>query len=496
MDIKALLKRLVDFDGSDLYLATGAPPSAKFAGELTALSDAPLKSGEVDKIAREIMNSDQCEEFDRELEMNLAIALEGIGRFRLNIFKQRNEVSLVARNIQTEIPRFDDLGLPEILKDVITAKNGLVLFVGGTGSGKSTSLAALIDHRNSFKGGHIITIEDPVEYVHPHKKCIVNQREVGVDTNSFSAALKNTLRQAPDVILIGEIRDRETMEHAVAFAETGHLAISTLHANNANQALDRIINFFPDERKAQLLHDLGNNIRAIVSQRLVPTVDGKRCAAIEILLGSHTIKQMIMKDQLSDIKEAMLKSENQGMKTFDSALFDLARQGKITEEEALKNADSANNLRLKFKLSGPANDEDQSELLLRGKLPSQVAAAKAAEEAKAEEEANADDKERAAAKIKAAKEKLASIRQTANQQTSPTPEMPAATTDIHAAMAANIEDHKAANDMDGAAKETGELAAAAKAFELSLEEDPEPEAPETDSGDPEKPVQFGMGKIG
>lgn len=361
MDINALLKRLVDFDGSDLYLSTGAPPSAKFSGELTQLSDTPLARGQVEEIARQIMNEEQCAEFDRELEMNLAIALDGIGRFRLNIFKQRNEVSLVARNIQTEIPRFDDLGLPAILKDVITAKNGLVLFVGGTGSGKSTSLAALIDHRNAFKGGHIITIEDPVEYIHPHKKCIVNQREVGVDTLSFHAALKNTLRQAPDVILIGEIRDRETMEHAVAFAETGHLAISTLHANNANQALDRIINFFPDERKAQLLHDLGNNIRAIVSQRLIPTVDGKRCAAIEILLGSHTIKQMIMKDQLSDIKEAMLKSENQGMKTFDSALYDLARSGKITEEEALKNADSMNNLRLRFKLSKPLTEESQSE---------------------------------------------------------------------------------------------------------------------------------------
>lgn len=361
MDINALLKRLVDFDGSDLYLSTGAPPSAKFSGELTQLSDTPFERGEVETIARQIMNDEQCAEFDRELEMNLAIALDGIGRFRLNIFKQRNEVSLVARNIQTEIPRFDDLGLPEILKDVITAKNGLVLFVGGTGSGKSTSLAALIDHRNAFKGGHIITIEDPVEYVHTHKKCIVNQREVGVDTLSFHAALKNTLRQAPDVILIGEIRDRETMEHAVAFAETGHLAISTLHANNANQALDRIINFFPEERKAQLLHDLGNNIRAIVSQRLVTTVDGKRCAAIEILLGSHTIKQMIMKDQLSDIKEAMLKSENQGMKTFDSALFDLARSGRITEEEALKNADSMNNLRLRFKLSTPlSNDSDDT----------------------------------------------------------------------------------------------------------------------------------------
>ena len=379
MDIHALLKQLVENDGSDLYLATGAPPSAKFSGELTPLSETPFKRGEVEALARSVMNEEQREEFERELEMNLAISPEGIGRFRLNIFKQRNEVSIVARNIQTEIPRFDDLGLPAILKDVITAKNGLVLFVGGTGSGKSTSLAALIDHRNAFKGGHIITIEDPVEYVHPHKKCIVNQREVGVDTMSFHAALKNTLRQAPDVILIGEIRDRETMEHAVAFAETGHLAISTLHANNANQAIDRIINFFPSENKAQLLHDLGNNIRAIVSQRLVPTVDGKRCAAIEILLGSHTIKQMIMKGQLSDIKEAMQKSENQGMMTFDSALFALVQEGRIGEEEALKNADSANNLRLRLKLSGKsAPEQDETELVLRGRAPE---AAKSAGEA-------------------------------------------------------------------------------------------------------------------
>ncbi len=480
MDINALLKRLVDFDGSDLYLATGAPPSAKFSGELTALSDVAFEHGEVEAIARQVMNEEQQEEFDRELEMNLAIALEGIGRFRLNIFKQRNEVSLVARNIQTEIPKFDDLGLPEILKEVITAKNGLVLFVGGTGSGKSTSLAALIDHRNAFKGGHIITIEDPVEYVHPHKKCIVNQREVGVDTNSFHAALKNTLRQAPDVILIGEIRDRETMEHAVSFAETGHLAISTLHANNANQALDRIINFFPDERKAQLLHDLGNNIRAIVSQRLVPTVDGKRCAAIEILLGSHTIKQMIMKNQLSDIKEAMQKSENQGMKTFDSALFDLAQSGRITQDEALKNADSANNLRLRFKLNGPANDEDQSELLLRGQLPSQTAAAKAAQEAK--EAVNSTDDSEPGADTDC------------NKATAP-PNL-----DIHEAMAAKIANHKAANDASESndlAKNTGGLEAAAAAFELSLEEDPEPEAPPADVDDNvEEAPQFGMGRIG
>ncbi len=479
MDIYALLKRLVDFDGSDLYLATGAPPSAKFAGELTALSEVPLERGEVAAIANEIMNAEQREEFERELEMNLAIAPEGIGRFRLNIFKQRNEVSLVARNIQTEIPRFDDLGLPAILKEVITAKNGLVLFVGGTGSGKSTSLAALIDHRNAFKGGHIITIEDPVEYVHPHKKCIVNQREVGVDTNSFHAALKNTLRQAPDVILIGEIRDRETMEHAVAFAETGHLAISTLHANNANQALDRIINFFPEERKAQLLHDLGNNIRAIVSQRLVPTVDGKRCAAIEILLGSHTIKQMIMKGQLADIKEAMLKSENQGMKTFDSALFELARAGRITEEEALKNSDSANNLRLRFKLSGPSKNDDTDELLLRGQLPSQVAAGKAAAEAAAGEGDSTEDD--------------------AGKSDSESADSPSKATSVHAAMAQNIANHKAANDgksspSSESTSNSSSLEKAAELFELSLEEDPEPEAPSEQ--EEEEAVKFGMGRIG
>lgn len=368
MDIYPMLKRLADEDGSDLYLSAGAAPSAKFSGSLTPMSEEILTNDDIEAVAREVMDEDQQKEFEQKLEMNLAISPEGIGRFRINIFKQRNAVSIVARNIQTEIPRFDDLGLPAILKDVVEAKNGLVLFVGGTGSGKSTSLAALIDHRNGFKGGHIITIEDPVEYVHQHKKCIINQREVGVDTLSFHDALKNTLRQAPDVILIGEIRDRETMEHCLAFAETGHLAISTLHANNANQALDRIINFFPEERRAQLLADIGNNIRAIVSQRLVPTVDGKRCAAIEILLGSHTIKQMIQKGQLADIKETMQKSENIGMKTFDSALYDLVMEGRISEEEAIRNADSANNLRLKLKLTSKDDDDDEdpTALLLGG----------------------------------------------------------------------------------------------------------------------------------
>lgn len=482
-DLMALLKRLVDFDGSDLYLSSGAPPSAKFAGELTALSDRALEHGDVAAMANEVMNEEQRAEFEQENEMNLAISPEGIGRFRLNIFRQRNEVSLVARNIQTEIPRFDDLGLPDILKEVIQSKNGLVLFVGGTGSGKSTSLAALIDHRNMWKGGHIITIEDPVEYVHPHKKCIVNQREVGVDTNSFHSALKNTLRQAPDVILIGEIRDRETMEHAVAFAETGHLAISTLHANNANQAIDRIINFFPDERKAQLLHDLGNNIRAIVSQRLIPTVDGKRCAAIEILLGSHTIKQMVMKGQLDDIKEAMQKSENMGMKTFDSALYELAVEGRITQEEALKNADSANNLRLRFKLSAPSNEKDESDLLLRGQQPSDASAGRAAEQAEtsAASEGDAENATDATADIHSMMAAQLSATSSANDDAADTD----ASADTDAA--ARIAAAKAKLAAIKAAKAGGGLG-------LSLEsaKDPDPEPGEED----EDPMAFGMGKIG
>ncbi|MFL1453655.1 PilT/PilU family type 4a pilus ATPase [Marinobacter sp. GN3S48] len=352
MEFDDYLKILAKNDGSDLYLSTGAPPCAKFHGTLKPIDRTPLAPGAIKDIAYQIMDNEQVSEFEQELEMNLAYSIRNVGRFRVNIFRQRNEISLVARNIVTEIPNADDLGLPPILKDVMMAKRGLVLFVGATGSGKSTSLAALIDYRNSNSSGHIITIEDPVEYIHRHKKCIVNQREVGVDTRSFHKALKNTLRQAPDVILIGEIRDRETMEHALAFAETGHLCISTLHANNANQALDRIINFFPEERRPQLLMDLAMNLKAFVSQRLVPTVDKKRCAAIEILLGTPTISELILRGELDSIKEIMEKSANIGMQTFDLALFNLWKEGKISEEEALKNADSANNLRLKIKLHG------------------------------------------------------------------------------------------------------------------------------------------------
>lgn len=355
MKVMPYLKILAERDGSDLYFSTGARPSAKFNGVLTPLGKDPAPPGWVNSLAQEIMNDKQKREFEEKPEMNLALSLTDIGRFRVNIFKQRNEAAMVIRNIVTNIPKIDDLGLPEVLKKVIMAKRGLVLFVGGTGSGKSTSLAALIDHRNTHSKGHIITIEDPVEYIHPHKGCIINQREVGVDTDSFADALKNTLRQAPDVILIGEIRDRETMEHALAFAETGHLAISTLHANNANQALDRIINFFPEERRTQLLSDLSINLQAFVSQRLIPTVDGKRCAAIEIMLNSGRIADLILQGAVLEIKEAMAKSESMGMQTFDTALFHLYKSGKISLEETLKNADAENNLRLRIELESKAD---------------------------------------------------------------------------------------------------------------------------------------------
>ncbi len=351
MRITDWLKQLATENGSDLYLSTGAPPCAKFDGQLRPIGSEILRPGEIRDIAYEVMDETQQAEFEHELEMNLATSIPGFGRFRVNIFVQRNEVAMVCRNIVADIPQWQDLRLPPILPEVIMRKRGLVLFVGATGSGKSTSLAALIDYRNANSSGHIVTIEDPVEYVHSHKKCIVNQREVGVDTRNWHNALKNTLRQAPDVILIGEIRDRETMEHAIAFAETGHLCISTLHANSSNQALDRIINFFPEERRHQLLMDLSLNLQAFVSQRLVPTVDGKRCAAIEVLLGTPRVADLILRGQIDGIKEVMEKSENAGMKTFDTALFELYQEGLISEEEALRNSDSPNNVRLKIKFA-------------------------------------------------------------------------------------------------------------------------------------------------
>ena len=351
MDFKGYLKTMVDEDASDLYLSSGAPVSAKMNGTLTPLGDDPLSPDQVKDVAYSVMDAEQIADFEKKPEMNLAISEEGIGRFRVNIFRQRSSISMVIRNIKTDIPDWKLLGLPPVLTDVIMEKRGLVLFVGATGSGKSTSLASLIDHRNSNTAGHIITIEDPIEFVHSHKKSIVNQREVGVDTDSYEDALKNTLRQAPDVILIGEIRDQETMEHALAFAETGHLAISTLHANNANQALDRIINFFPEERRNQLLLDLSLNLRAFVSQRLIKTIDGKRAAAVEILLGTPLVQDMIRRGDVHEIKEVMEKSESLGMQTFDRALYKLVEAGKISMDEAMKNADSPNNLRLKLSLN-------------------------------------------------------------------------------------------------------------------------------------------------
>lgn len=355
MEFKDYLRIMVEKDGSDLYLSTGAPISAKIYGKLVALSKEPLPQGAVKKIAYSLMDEEQKRDFETKPEANLAISEPGIGRFRVNVFMQRHEFSMVIRTIKTDIPSFTDLGLPEILPKLIMQKRGLILFVGGTGSGKSTSLASLIDYRNTNSSGHIITIEDPVEFVHRHKKSIVNQREVGMDTNCYEDALVNTLRQAPDVILIGEIRTQETMEHALEFAETGHLCLSTLHANNANQAIDRIVNFFPEERHKQLFLDLSLNLQAIISQRLIPTLDGKRAAAIEVLLNTPRVADLIKKGDVSAIKEVMVKSENIGMQTFDSALYKLFKQGLIPEEEALKNADSRNNLRLRIQLG-----EDES----------------------------------------------------------------------------------------------------------------------------------------
>jgi twitching motility protein PilU len=362
MEFKDYLRTLVNNDGSDLYLTVDAPPAAKFQGALKALENKKMTKEYLKEIAYNLMDEEQQEQFEQKPEMNLALSEDGIGRFRINIFKQRNCIAMVIRNIKVDIPNADNLGLPAILKETIMEKRGLVLFVGGTGSGKSTSLAALIDHRNSHSTGHIITIEDPIEYVHPHKKCLISQREVGVDTDSYEDALKNTLRQAPDVILIGEIRTEETMEHALAFAETGHLCLSTLHANNANQALDRIINFFPEERRNQLLLDLSLNLKAFISQRLIPTVDGKRVAAIEILLGTQMICDLIMKGDIHGIKEIMEKSEELGMQTFDSHLYKLYNQGIISLEEAIRNADSPNNLQVKINLDeSPVGSEKGQE---------------------------------------------------------------------------------------------------------------------------------------
>jgi twitching motility protein PilU len=351
--IHQLLKAMNQAGGSDLFISADFPPSMKLQGAMKPLSQQKLTGEVTRKLAYSLMNEKQINEFDKEWECNFAISLPNVCRFRVNAFVQQQQAAMVIRTIASEIPNFEKLELPPVLKDVIMIKRGLVLVVGGTGSGKSTTLAAMIDYRNTNSAGHIITVEDPVEYVHKNKGCLITHREVGVDTQSWHAALKNTLRQAPDVILIGEIRDTETMEHAIAFAETGHLCLGTLHANNANQTMDRIINFFPEERRNQLLMDLSSNLRAIVSQRLVRTEDGKgRKAAIEILLNTPTIAEMVIKGNFQAIKEIMHKSRELGMCTFDQALFDLFEKGYISYDEAIRNADSANGLRLQIKLNG------------------------------------------------------------------------------------------------------------------------------------------------
>src|SRR5512145_313612 len=348
-----LLRALVAKRGSDLFITAGFPPAMKIDGKVTPVSQQVLAPAHTAMLCRAVMNDKQAAEFEAKKECNFAINPAGIGRFRVNCFVQMGCVGMVLRVITTTIPKFDELKLPPVLKDVAMTKRGLVIFVGGTGSGKSTSLAAMIGYRNENSHGHIVTIEDPVEYVHPHKNCIVTQREVGVDTDSWEAALKNTLRQAPDVILIGEIRDREVMEHAIAFAETGHLCLATLHANNSNQAMDRVINFFPEERRQQLLMDLSLNLRAFISQRLLPRRDGQgRVPAVEVMLNSPLVSDLIFKGDVSGIKEIMKRSRELGMQTFDQSLFDLYEAGLISYEDALRNADSLNDLRLEIKLHG------------------------------------------------------------------------------------------------------------------------------------------------
>jgi twitching motility protein PilU len=355
-----LLRLMLSKNGSDLFITADFPPAFKIDGKMTPVSNQPLTPTHTVELARAIMNDKQAAEFEASKECNFAISPGSLGRFRVSAFVQQARVGLVIRTITTTIPKIEDLGIPETLKEVVMTKRGLVIMVGATGSGKSTTLAAMIGYRNENSYGHIITVEDPVEYVHPHKNCIVTQREIGVDTADWGVALKNTLRQAPDVILIGEIRDRESMDYAIAFAETGHLCLATMHANSSNQALDRIINFFPEERRQQLLMDLSLNLKAMVSQRLIPLRDTKgRCPAVEIMLNSPLISDLIFKGQVHEIKEIMKKSRELGMQTFDQALFDLYEADKISYEDALRNADSVNDLRLTIKLQGKeAKDRD------------------------------------------------------------------------------------------------------------------------------------------
>ena len=353
-----LLRLMVSKNGSDLFITAEFPPAFKIDGKVTPVSNQPLTAQHTVELARAIMNDKQAAAFEQTKECNFAINPVSLGRFRVSAFVQQGRVGMVLRTITTTIPKFNDLGLPDVLRDLSMTKRGLIITVGSTGSGKSTTLAAMVGYRNANSYGHIITVEDPIEYVHPHGNCIVTQREVGIDTEDWTAALKNSLRQAPDVIQIGEIRDRETMDHAVAFAETGHLCLATLHANSTNQALDRIINFFPEDRRSQLLMDLSFNLKAVISQRLIPFKGSKgRCAAIEILLNTPLVGDLIFKGQVHEIKEVMKKSTEQGMQTFDQALFSLYEAGKITYEDALRNADSVNELRLAIMLHGKESQE-------------------------------------------------------------------------------------------------------------------------------------------
>src|ERR671918_1086851 len=358
MDIQEYFKVMVEREASDLYLTVARPPMYRIDGRVQPSGDPAFVPQDLEVLAQSIMNERQRKEFAETMEMNMAMSLPGVSRFRVNMFRQRGSVGMVIRRVKADASTLDELRLPSILKDIVMTKRGLTLVVGATGSGKSTTLAAMVDHRNSTEAGHIITIEDPIEFVHRHKKSIITQREVGFDTNSFQAALKNTLRQAPDVILIGEIRDTETMEAAITFAETGHLCLGTLHSNSANQAIERIMNFFPPERHIQIYLQLSLNLRSIISQRLVPSLDGKRAAALEILMDTPRIKDLIRRGQVDILKEGMEQGVQEGCQTFDQALFMLYKEGKITVEQALINADSANNLRLKIKLAGLKGDEE------------------------------------------------------------------------------------------------------------------------------------------
>ena len=362
MDISAYLQLMVEKDASDLFFSAGAPVNIKLQGESHPIGNKVLSAIDVHDMVWSILNDQQIADFERDLELNLAISVAKLGRFRVNVFRQRGETAMVVRYIKSKIPSIDELGLPEILKKLIMEKQGLILVVGSTGSGKSTTLASMVNYRNEQKPGHILTIEDPIEFVHEHKKSVVDQREVGLDTHSYEEALKNAMREAPDVIVIGEIRDRETMSHALHYAETGHVCLSTLHANNANQTLERIINFFPDTAHQALLLDLSQHLRAIISQRLIPGVDGKRVPAVEILLNTPFISELIEKSRINEIKDAMEQGKFAGMQTFDQSLYNLFKAGKISVDDALRHADSRNNLRLRLRLEDPGQFQSSEKL--------------------------------------------------------------------------------------------------------------------------------------